>query len=80
MIYCAIIAFFLCFVFIFYISRHSWATIARNDLSIDKETINEALNHADKHMAITDLYIKKDFSAINEANKKVLDYIFTEEK
>lgn len=24
MIYCAIIAFFLCFVFIFYISRHSW--------------------------------------------------------
>ena len=64
----------------FYAARHSWATIARNDLSIDKETINEALNHADKHMAITDLYIKKDFSAINEANKKVLDYIFTEEK
>ena len=30
MIYCAIIAFFLCFVFIFYISTHSWEASANN--------------------------------------------------
>lgn len=60
----------------FYAARHSWATIARNDLSIDKNIINEALNHVDKNLSVTDLYIKKSFSAINEANEKVIDYIF----
>lgn len=60
----------------FYAARHSWATIARNDLRIDKFTIHEALNHVDKDMSITDIYIKKDFSNINEANKIVLEYIF----
>ena len=60
----------------FYAARHSWATIARNDLSIDKNVINEALNHVDKNLSVTDLYIKKSFSAINEANEKVIDYVF----
>lgn len=60
----------------FYAARHSWATIARNDLAIDKNTINDALIHADKSMTATDLYITKDFTAINNANKKVLDYIY----
>ena len=27
-------------------------------------------------MTATDLYITKDFTAINNANKKVLDYIY----
>lgn len=62
----------------FYSARHSWATIARNDLNIDKYTINEALNHVDRDMAITDLYIRKDFHNINKANKTVLDYVFEE--
>lgn len=60
----------------FYAARHSWATIARNDLHIDKFTIHEALNHVDKDMQITDIYIKKDFSNINSANRKVLDLVF----
>ncbi len=63
----------------FYAARHSWATIARNDLEISKDIINDALNHIDKNMAITDVYIKKDFSAINKANKSVLDYVFNKE-
>jgi integrase len=61
--------------FIFYSARHSWATIARNDLSIDKYTIHEALNHSDSEMSITDGYIRKDFSNINIANRKVIDYV-----
>lgn len=60
----------------FYSARHSFATIAYNDVRIDKYTVNEMLNHTDRSMSITDLYIKKDFTRINEANKKVLDYIF----
>lgn len=62
----------------FYAARHSWATIAANDLKINKYVIHEALNHVDPEMKVTDTYIKKDFSAINEANKTVLDYIYKE--
>lgn len=61
----------------FYHARHSWATIAYNDCGIDMQTIHEALNHAsDANMKITDVYVKKDFSRIWEANRKVLDFVF----
>lgn len=61
----------------FYHARHSWATIAYNDCGIDMQTIHEALNHAsDANMKITDIYVKKDFTRIWEANRKVLDYVF----
>jgi integrase len=60
----------------FYAARHSWATIAVNVARIDKYTVHTALNHADNTMRVTDLYIKKDFSLVDEANKKVLDLIY----
>lgn len=61
----------------FYHARHSWATIAYNDCGIDMQTIHEALNHAsDASMKITDIYVKKDFTRIWEANRKVLDHVF----
>lgn len=59
----------------FYQFRHSWATIARNDIGIDKGTVNDALNHIDNDMRVTDIYIKKDFKQINLANRRVADYI-----
>lgn len=61
----------------FYAFRHSWATIARNDLKIEKSIVNDALNHTDPTMRITDIYIKKDFRLINEANRKVVEYVTT---
>jgi integrase len=61
--------------FTFYSARHSWATIARNDCHISKDDIHEALNHSDPNMSITDIYIKKDFSNIDVANRKVLDMV-----
>ena len=64
----------------FYSARHSWATIARNSLGIDKGTISDALNHIDESMDITDRYIKKDFSNINKANRKVADYVLDNKK
>lgn len=56
----------------FYAARHSWATIARNDAKIDMHTVHSALNHVNEDMKITDIYIKKDYSLIDEANEKVL--------
>lgn len=60
--------------FDFYSARHTWASIARNKLGIDKYTIHEALNHVSE-LDITDIYIQRDFSVINEANAKVISYI-----
>ncbi|MDR0738454.1 MAG: site-specific integrase [Prevotellaceae bacterium] len=57
----------------FYAARHSWATIARSAaVGIDKYTVHEALNHSDKQMKITDVYIERDWMVIWNANKKVL--------
>lgn len=58
-----------------YITRHSWASIARNDCGISREVVHDALNHTDQGMRITDIYIEKDWSHIDRANRKVLDYL-----
>jgi hypothetical protein len=55
-----------------YWARHSWATIARK-LDIPKETIAEALGHGGH--TVTDIYIDTDRSKIDEANRRVLDYV-----
>lgn len=59
----------------FYQFRHSVATIARNDLHYAKSDIDEMLNHVGDNR-IADIYIKKDYSVINEINRQVIDYIF----
>ena len=60
----------------FYAARHSWATIAMNKAGIDKYTVHAALNHVDPEMKVTDIYLEKDWSVINDANRKVLDFVF----
>lgn len=60
----------------FYSARHSFATIAANDVKIDRYTINLMLNHTDNSMKVTELYIREDFSQINEANSRLLEYVF----
>lgn len=59
----------------FYAARHSWATIAINECKIDKYTVHSALNHVDETMRVTDIYIKKSWENIDEANRKVLDLL-----
>jgi integrase len=59
----------------FYSARHSFATIARNECGISKYDIHKALNHSDPTMRVTDIYIKKDWSVIDNVVKKVLDRI-----
>ena len=60
----------------FYAARHTFATIARNELKYDKTTVGEALNHLDVKSRVTDIYIKRDFAIINKLNKEVIEYVF----
>lgn len=55
-----------------YWARHSWATLARK-LKISKDTIAHALGHGGH--TVTDIYIEEDMQEVDEANRKVLDYV-----
>lgn len=59
----------------FYSARHSMATIASNDVGISIYVVNDMLNHIEPSMKTTKLYIKKDYTAINEANFKLIEYV-----
>ena len=62
----------------FYSARHSMATIALNDAGISKWLVNDMLCHVDPAMKVTELYIKKDYRPINEANERLMMYVFPE--
>lgn len=56
-----------------YWARHTWATIAA-DLDIPIETISAALGHS-YGCATTAIYIKFNQRKVDEANRKVLDWV-----
>ena len=58
-----------------YTFRHSWATIAQNDLGASYEEIGFALNHISSHK-VTMGYVKPDFSRAWELNEKVVQKVF----
>lgn len=55
-----------------YWTRHTWATIAAS-LDIPKETIAAALGHGGN--TVTDIYIDFDRRKVDEANRKVMDWV-----
>lgn len=55
-----------------YYARHTWATIAAS-LDIPKETIAAALGHGGH--TVTDIYIDFDQKKVDEANRRVIDYV-----
>ncbi len=59
----------------FYAARHTCATLPRNKAQVDKATIHEALNHVDEQMRITDIYIDRDYSQQDAANRAVLELV-----
>lgn len=59
----------------YYAARHSWATIARNKCRIPKDVIDIALNHSNPDTKMTDIYIEEDHSLVDEANRKILDFL-----
>ena len=59
----------------FYQARHTFATLSRNLMRFSKSDVDEALNHVGT-LDIADVYIKKDFSIINENNFKLIEKVF----
>lgn len=55
-----------------YWCRHSWATIAAS-LDIPKETIAAGLGHGGN--TVTDIYIDFDRRKVDEANRRVMDWV-----
>jgi len=56
-----------------YWARHTWATLAA-ELDIPKETISAALGH-NIGSSVTSIYIDFDRKKIDDANRKVIDYL-----
>lgn len=56
-----------------YVARHSWATIAAS-LDVPKDVIAHALGHGGS--SVTDIYIDFDMRKVDEANRRVLDWVF----
>ena len=57
-----------------YWSRHTWATMA-SELDIPMEVIGRSLGHSLWDNSVTSTYIKYDTKKIDEANRKVIDYL-----
>ena len=55
-----------------YWARHTWATIA-HEIGVPKETISMALGHSTS--SDTDIYINYNNRSVDEANRKVIDFI-----
>lgn len=56
----------------YYAARHTYASLARNAVGLDKYTVHELLNHSDNEMKITDRYIERDWQRLFEAHAKVV--------
>ncbi len=57
-----------------YWSRHTWATLA-SDIDVPKETIAHALGHSWADNTTTDIYVRFNLKKVDEANRKVIDYV-----
>lgn len=58
----------------FYWARYSWATLAY-EIGVPRDSISQALGHAFSGPAVTSAYIDYDFKKVDEANRRVLDYV-----
>lgn len=58
-----------------YTFRHTWGTVAQNDVRASIDEVAFAMNHSSGHK-ITRGYIKIDYSPAWELNEKVIDFIF----
>ena len=60
-----------------YWARHTWATIAA-ELDIPTDTIAAALGHGGN--TVTDIYIKRNVNKVDQANRRVIDYVLYDKK
>ena len=62
-----------------YTFRHTWGTVAQNDVHASMDEVAFGMNHASGH-TVTRGYVKIDFSPAWELNEKVIDFIFFSDK
>ena len=54
-------------------ARHTMERLARNECEIDFMIVHEMLNHVSPNgFSTTDVYIKKDYKKLWEANEKLI--------
>lgn len=58
-------------------ARHTWATIAA-DLDIPDAVIDAALGHKSPY-PMTDVYVRRNMRKVDEAVRKVIDYVNSNE-
>ena len=73
------ILFFIAFLNITYVARHTWATIAQNDCGANMYEVAFGMNHS-HGFNITRGYVKIDFTPAWELNAKIIDFIFFSNK
>lgn len=56
-----------------YWARHTWATLAY-ELDIPEAIISQAMGHSATNR-VTDIYIRRNTKKVDEANRKIIDYI-----
>lgn len=56
-----------------YWARHTWATIAA-DLDVPDAVISAALGHGGENR-VTDIYIRRNMRKVDEANRRVIDWV-----
>ena len=56
-----------------YWSRHTWASVAAS-LDVPMETISQAMGHS-FGLGVTNIYVQYDTRKIDEANRKVIDWV-----
>lgn len=61
-----------------YYARYSWASIAFN-LGISKDVVSLALGHS-FGVRVTDTYINADISRVDDANRRVIDFVLYDKK
>lgn len=62
-----------------YTFRHTWGTVAQNDVRASMADVAFGMNHSSGH-TVTRGYIKLDFTPAWELNEKVVDFIFFTDK
>lgn len=58
-------------------ARHTWATLCA-DIDIPDPTITLGMGHSTAGHKTTAIYIKRDMSKVDEANRKVIDYLWAD--
>lgn len=55
--------------------RHAFGSLARNECRIPTGDVGMAMNHKDNSNKVTDIYIRKDWTIVDDVQRKVVDLL-----